>query len=119
MKLYHNDSTVGDYKSCFLFNEDTLKNKNAGALFKQYSEYYSTLEAKRAKKELSYYQITMTNPKGRYFKYNSLDDTVTVDNNTDSAKFNSLDDTVTVDNNTDSAKFLDYRYILIFILILI
>ena len=101
MKLYYNDSTVGDYKSCFLFNEDTLKNKNAGALFKQNSEYYSKLEAGRAKKELSYYQITITNPKGRYFKYNSLDDTVTVD------------------NNTDSAKFLDYRYILIFILILI
>lgn len=98
MKLYFNDSTVGDCKICFLFNEDILKNKNVGVIFKQISESLSSTEADQSKKELSYYQITMINQNGRYFRYNSLDDTVTIDN---------------------LANFINYSYLLFLILFII
>ena len=101
MKLYFNTGTNSDYKTCFLFNEDTLKNKNVGRLFKINSEEYSILEADEDFNELSYYQITMTNPKGRYFIYNSKD-------------YN-----VTIDTDINSAKVLGSKYLLVFILLLI
>ena len=97
MKLYFNDNTEGDFKGCYLFNDDTLKNKNVGFLFKKNSEDYSTMAADEAKKEVSHYKITMTNKEGKYFSYNSLDDTVT----------------------TDSAKFLHFKFIILLVLILI
>ena len=99
MKLFFNDSTVGDCKICFLFNEDTLKNKNVGVIFKQISETLSYTEADQSKKALSYYQITMINHEGRYFRYNSSDDTIVVDNNL--------------------ANFINYKYLLFLILFLI
>ena len=79
MKLFFNNGTSSDYKTCFLFNDDTLKDKNVGRLFKINSKEYSILQADEDYKELSYYEVTMTNPKGRYFIYNSKDDTVNID----------------------------------------
>ena len=83
MKLFFNNGTSSDYKTCFLFNDDTFKNKNVGRLFKINSEEYSILQADEDYKELSYYEVTMTNPKGRYFIYNSKDDTVNIDTEID------------------------------------
>ena len=98
MKLYLTNGTTKDFNACYFFNDDTLKDKNVGRLFKVNSEEFSWFAVDEAK-EISYYKITMTSPKGRYYVYNSLDDTVVLD--------------------TDSGKFLGYKYLLILILFLI
>ena len=68
-KLNFYDSTNGNYKTCFLFNEDIIKNKNIGFFTKYLATKFSIDLAKNQNKELLNYQLTITDSKGRNFIY--------------------------------------------------
>ena len=103
-KLFSNDSTTIDYNYCYLFDDDVLTKKNMGILLKTALLINSVSES-RSLNDLSKFQVTMTNSKGQSATYYSDTDSIIVNNNNG--------------GDTISAKFLNYRYLLLIILLFI
>ena len=101
-KLYFEDKTTESFPRCFLFNDDIFTNKNMGFFIKSFIADYAISYSGEFRKGLSKFQITMTNSKGKSATYDSETDSVTINN-----------------SETISSKFLNYKNLLIFILLFI
>ena len=93
-KLSYINGTTGDFKTCYLFNEDIPKTKNMGF----WTKYLLELALSNLKGEISNYLINATNSKNQYFVYDSSKDLII---------------------DSSDAKFLSIKYLLLMILVLI
>ena len=93
-KLSYINGTTGDFKTCYLFNEDIPKTKNMGF----WTKYLLEVALSNLKGEISNYLLNATNSKNQYFVYDSSKDLII---------------------DSSDAKFLSIKYLLLIILVLI
>ena len=79
LKIYLGDGSIINYKTCILFNDDILINKNLGLWTKMMAEELIKM-ANTDKKELLNYKLIATNSIGKYFTYDSLTNIVESNN---------------------------------------
>ena len=102
----NNNFTV-KYKTCFLYNDDIRKTKNLGYLIKQMAEDVAVRESINKERVLQNYIMKGTNKQGKYFIYESLNDTVSSSKDSDGSSGA---------NGANGAKFLKNRFKLLLIL---
>ena len=85
--LIMTDNSTAKYQTCFLYNEDIRTTKNMGYLIKQMAENIADREAINREKILNKYIMKGVNNQGKYFIYESLNDTVSTPPGSDGAKF--------------------------------
>ena len=98
------DGNTTKFNTCFLFNDDIVKNKNMGFFTKFISEFTSFSEAKRLGKELSKYKLTFSRKDGKTVKYDSATGTVEIEEDK---------------GNDNSGKMLGLKYLILIIALLI
>jgi hypothetical protein len=74
--LYFLDDSSEKFKTCFLFNDDIIKNKSMGYWTKMTSLSNSMSKSVEFEKALSHYTISFSNSKGNNLIYDSTTDTV-------------------------------------------
>lgn len=85
--LIMTDNSTAKYQTCFLYNDDIRTTKNMGYLIKQMAENIADREAINREKILNKYIMKGVNNQGKYFIYESLNDTVSTPPGSDGAKF--------------------------------
>ena len=85
--LIMTDNSTAKYQTCFLYNDDIRTTKNMGYLIKQMAESVAVREAINREKILNKYIMKGVNNQGKYFIYESLNDTVSTPPGSDGAKF--------------------------------
>ena len=74
--LYFLNGTSEKLKTCLLFNDDMVKNKNFGFWNRMYSLFNVMVKASEFNKTLSHYRISFSNSKGNNLIYDSETDTI-------------------------------------------
>ena len=77
--LYFSDNTSEKFNTCFLFNDDIIKNKNMGFWIKMITFSNSMRKSVELEKLLSHYTVSFSKSKGKNLIYDSTTDTVIID----------------------------------------
>ena len=86
LQLVLNNSNPMNFNTCFLFNDDIVKNKNIGFITKYLSDMTSLSEAKSLGKELLSYKLTFSRKDGKTVKYDSSTGEVKIEGEDNSGK---------------------------------